>query len=65
MAKKKLEPTRFMPEGSHYDKKQAHYIVTFIECLCHTKGKWVGNIKADKIKSTEKNQWCNSTYHGN
>lgn len=42
MAKKKFEPTRFMAEGSHYDKEQADYVVAFIECLCHTKGKWVG-----------------------
>ncbi len=44
MAKKKtkFEPTRFMAEGSHYDKEQADYVVNFIQCLCHTKGKWAG-----------------------
>src|SRR5574344_139007 len=31
-----------MVEGSHYDKAQADYVVSFIECLCHTKGKWAG-----------------------
>ena len=35
-------PTRFMAEGSHYDKAQADYVVAFIECLCHTKGRWAG-----------------------
>ena len=39
---KKFKPTRFMLETSHYDKKQADYVVSFIECLCHTKGKWAG-----------------------
>ena len=42
---RKLEnyvPTRFMAEGSHYDKKKADYAVKFIECLCHTKGDWYG-----------------------
>lgn len=42
MVKKKFEPTRFKAEDSHYDKEQADYVVTFIECLCHTKGKWAG-----------------------
>ena len=44
MAKKKLkfEPTKFMAKGSHYDKEQADYVVNFIQCLCHTKGKWAG-----------------------
>ena len=27
---------------SHYDKKKADRAVTFIENLCHTKGKWAG-----------------------
>lgn len=31
-----------MAEGSHYDKAQADYVVAFIECLCHTKGRWAG-----------------------
>ena len=43
MAKaKKFTPTRFMSKGSHYDKVQADYVVNFIECLCHTKGRWAG-----------------------
>ena len=36
------EPTRFMAEGSVYDKEAADYAVNFIECLCHTKGTWAG-----------------------
>ena len=36
------KPTRFMLETSHYDKKKADRAVTFIENLCHTKGKWAG-----------------------
>ena len=39
---KKYKPTRFMSEDSHYDKKKADYAVSFIECLCHTKGTWAG-----------------------
>lgn len=39
---KKYKPTRFMVKGSHYDKDQADYVVAFIECLCHTKGRWAG-----------------------
>ena len=29
-----------MAKGSHYDKDAADYAVSFIECLCHTKGTW-------------------------
>ena len=39
---KKYKPTKFMTKGSHYDKEQADYVVSFIECLCHTKGRWAG-----------------------
>ena len=39
---KDYEPTRFMAPDSHYDKDQADYVVNFIECLRHTKGKWAG-----------------------
>ena len=39
---KNYEPTRFMLETSHYDKAKADRAVTFIENLCHTKGKWAG-----------------------
>lgn len=38
---KGYQPTRFMLPTSHYDKK-ADRAVTFIENLCHTKGKWAG-----------------------
>ena len=38
---KGYQPTRFMLPTSHYDKK-ADRAVTFIESLCHTKGKWAG-----------------------
>lgn len=34
------EPTRFMAQGSHYDRKAADYAVAFIESLKHTKGEW-------------------------
>ena len=39
---KKYKPTRFMLNTSYYDKKLADYAVSFIECLCHTKGTWAG-----------------------
>ena len=39
---KNYQPTRFMAETSHYDKKKADYAVNFIQCLSHTKGKWYG-----------------------
>ena len=39
---KNYQPTRFMLPTSHYDKKKADRAVTFIENLCHTKGKWAG-----------------------
>ena len=29
-----------MAKGSYYDKATADYAVSFIECLCHTKGTW-------------------------
>lgn len=39
---KKYKPTRFMLNTSYYDKELADYAVSFIECLCHTKGTWAG-----------------------
>lgn len=39
---KNYKPSQFMLPTSHYDKKKADRAVTFIENLCHTKGKWVG-----------------------
>ena len=39
---KRYKPTKFMAEGSKYDKKAADYAVNFIECLSHTKGTWAG-----------------------
>ena len=36
------KPTRFMAEGSHYDKQAADYAVAFIQALTHTKGRWAG-----------------------
>ncbi len=37
---KKYVPTRFMAETSHYDKKEADFVVAFIEQLKHTKGEF-------------------------
>ena len=31
-----------MAEDSKYNKKEADYAVSFIECLSHTKGTWAG-----------------------
>jgi phage terminase large subunit-like protein len=39
---KNYKPSQFMLSTSHYDKKKADRAVTFIENLCHTKGKWAG-----------------------
>ena len=39
---KKYKPTRFMLNTSYYNKELADYAVSFIECLCHTKGTWAG-----------------------
>lgn len=39
---KKYKPTRFMLNTSYYYKELADYAVSFIECLCHTKGTWAG-----------------------
>lgn len=35
-------PTRFVAEGSTYDKKRADFAVAFIQALRHTKGRWAG-----------------------
>ena len=35
---KNYKPTRFMAEGSYYDKEAADHAVNFIECLKHTNG---------------------------
>ena len=39
---KRYKPSKFMLPTSHYDKAKADRAVTFIENLCHTKGKWAG-----------------------
>ena len=39
---KKYTPTKFKAKDSVYDKTKADYAVSFIECLCHTKGTWAG-----------------------
>ena len=39
---KRYKPTQFMLPTSHYEKEKADRAVTFIENLCHTKGKWAG-----------------------
>ena len=39
---KKYKPTKFKAKDSHYDVDAADYAVSFIECLCHTKGTWAG-----------------------
>lgn len=39
---RKYKPTKFMAEDSVYSKELADYAVSFIECLCHTKGTWAG-----------------------
>lgn len=39
---KKYVPTKFKAKDSTYDKAAADYAVSFIECLCHTKGTWAG-----------------------
>ena len=39
---KKYKPTKFKAKDSVYDKEKADYAVSFIECLCHTKGTWAG-----------------------
>lgn len=38
----KYKPTKFMAETSKYDSEYADFAVTFIQCLCHTKGQWAG-----------------------
>lgn len=39
---KRYKPTKFMAKDSYYDEDAADYAVSFIECLCHTKGTWAG-----------------------
>lgn len=39
---KKYQPTKFKAEDSAYNEELADYAVSFIECLCHTKGTWAG-----------------------
>lgn len=39
---KKYTPTRFMAADSVYSKEHADFAVSFIQSLCHTKGKWAG-----------------------
>ncbi len=39
---KKYKPTKFKAKTSVYNETAADYAVNFIECLCHTKGKWAG-----------------------
>lgn len=42
MAGLKYEPTKFMAKDSHYDAQKAEVVISFINCLCHTKGIWAG-----------------------
>lgn len=35
-------PTRFMADGSRYDKHKVDYAVAFIQALRHTRGRWSG-----------------------
>jgi phage terminase large subunit-like protein len=35
-------PSKFMLPTSHYDEEKADRAVSFIQQLCHTKGKWAG-----------------------
>ena len=39
---KKYKPTQFKAKDSVYSKERADFAVSFIECLCHTKGTWAG-----------------------
>ena len=39
---KDYKPTRFMAKNSTYSKDAADFAVSFIKCLCHTKGTWAG-----------------------
>lgn len=39
---KDYKPTKFMAEDSYYDEDAADFAVNFIQCLCHTKGRWAG-----------------------
>ena len=39
---KKYKPTKFKLRTSNYDQDKADFAVGFIECLCHTKGRWAG-----------------------
>ena len=39
---KKYTPTRFMADGSSYNRELADLAVAFIGCLKHTKGEWYG-----------------------
>lgn len=39
---KDYKPTQFMAKDSAYNKDAADFAVSFIECLCHTKGTWAG-----------------------
>ena len=39
---RKHKPTRFMAKDSYYDEATADYVVNFIRCLKHTKGRWSG-----------------------
>ena len=36
------KPTKFMAKDSTYSQELADYAVSFIECLCNTKGTWAG-----------------------
>ena len=38
----KYQPTKYMDKDSTYNKGAADFAVSFIECLCHTKGTWAG-----------------------
>lgn len=50
---KKYKPTKFKAKDSVYNKELADYAVSFIECLCHTKGTWADKRPAMNVTNAE------------
>ena len=56
---KKYTPTPFMAKGSHYDKALADYAVSFIQCLCHTKGTWAATPEGRIVRMADQIAYVN------
>ena len=55
----KYTPSKFMLPTSHYDEAKANRAVTFIQNLCHTKGKWAATLEGQAVRYADRIAYMN------